>query len=775
MYIAEWHDTRYEGFINNLIPRTALLGNGDVGAISGGDEAVKTFIISKSDFWAYGGSPIPVGGVTIGCHSQDITEFYEKQDIQKAEIFTSLKWGTNPIEITTYLASEDNLLIAEIISKSHTPLNLWVKTWAKADNDAHPATVCPNSKTISRSTMTGVPNPHDICSYKSVCAMATQVVGAVPSNITTGDSFINIDFTLQASQTAYIITAIGGGGKTYDHNNHLTGALPEAQVATLLQKSSTIPQLAAIKAAHSSWWSQFWGRSGIMLDTTDPELALIQKYYYAAQYIIGTNCNTSGVAPGLYGLWHTSDTPQWNSDYHLNYNYIATFYGIFSSNRPEYGLAAIQMILDYAPVAEAAAGDVAELKKVKPGFVQYKIDKGDIDPVRGIPGAYLYPVGIGPYGMKLDPAYHNQVLNSAFCATLMIDYYTATQDPVFMAKTLYPFLNKVARFYEVWLEKEDDKYVIYAGYNEGSWARNSAVELAGLKNVLTVLIDLSRTQGIDHDKRVLWEDILINLAPPPVSAWQGKQVYTLAEAATQEAYLKPCDSYLIKPGQNTHMNNPVPSDGNILPLESVKPTNIIGHFSAPQELKIAQDTIDVFSSYGAWAQHNNFPKIYPIAANVRYPASTIITQLASTIKQQTGANLFIHDNIHGVEKAGAIAAINDMLLLRDKGVIALFPNWPVGRRASFFGLRAGTFIISAAYDGDKIEDNVSILSTVGETLTIAIPWANATITNSSGVVVVDVTVGHAPNYPDTTTFTLPTVSGETYILTPLPYPATCHF
>lgn len=102
-YTGEWRDTNYDGLINNLIPKTALLGNGDVGVISGGDADVKTFIISKSDFRVYGGSPVPIGGVTIknAVYTMAITDFYEKQDIFNAEIRTEFKWDGNPAEMTS--------------------------------------------------------------------------------------------------------------------------------------------------------------------------------------------------------------------------------------------------------------------------------------------------------------------------------------------------------------------------------------------------------------------------------------------------------------------------------------------------------------------------------------------------------------------------------------------------------------------------------------------------------------------------------------------------
>ena len=73
-YYGEWHDTSYPGLVSDTIPKTALLGNGDVGVTSGGNDVSKTFYISKGDFWTYSGAPLPIGGVTIGEQPADTGE-----------------------------------------------------------------------------------------------------------------------------------------------------------------------------------------------------------------------------------------------------------------------------------------------------------------------------------------------------------------------------------------------------------------------------------------------------------------------------------------------------------------------------------------------------------------------------------------------------------------------------------------------------------------------------------------------------------------------------
>ena len=65
-YYGEWTDPSYPGAVNNRIPNTALLGNGDVGVSSAGSATEKSFNISKGDFWEYNNSPMKVGDISIG-------------------------------------------------------------------------------------------------------------------------------------------------------------------------------------------------------------------------------------------------------------------------------------------------------------------------------------------------------------------------------------------------------------------------------------------------------------------------------------------------------------------------------------------------------------------------------------------------------------------------------------------------------------------------------------------------------------------------------------
>ena len=509
-------------------------------------------------------------------------------------------------------------------------------------------------------------------------------------------------------------------------------------------------------------WKDFWSASYIDFGTEDENLNKVQKYYYGAQYIFGSTTREDEVAPGLYGVWHTTDEARWNGDYHMNYNFISTFYGTYSSNRTEFALPAIQALYDFVAEGESRAASVEELKRINEDFVNEKIEKGDIDPETGIEGALLFPVGIGPWGTTIDDNYHNEAMDAIYNSYVMTQYYDYTSDEEFLASGAYDYMKKAVAFYEAWLEKEDSdtnedgyEYVIYAGYNEGSWAKNPAIELAALKYNLKYLISASETLGIDAEKREVWKDIYEHLGDQPTTVIDGKTVLSLAEKQWDGSDWIDLDQPI-----------PVLSYGNALPMDAVIPGGVYNYFSSSEELQMVWNTIDLYSEYDAWSQINNFPRLFPSAVQTRYPIDTIVTQLVDVIDEQMAENLRIDDDAHGVEKSGSTETINSMMLICADGITKIFPNWYADKDAKFSHLRAkGAFTISAEYDGTVQEaKNVTITSEAGENMTLVSPWAEGMTVRDSKGNIVETTVGTVPNWEEkeNSTYTFATEAGETY-------------
>ncbi len=690
-------------------------------------------------------------------------EFYEKQDILNAEIQTTQELAELPTEMKTWLSSDENILVTELRSTGTEDGRFQVDTWASTNNKANrPITAANDDTSVTVTRSTDNPQPTNTESHVSKAALSTKIIGAedvtVESDNANGKG--SLTFTLPAGETVYVVTAVGGGGRTYHNDGSLweDKEEPESEAADLLASVSDTDALAALNSTRQAWWKDFWSASYVDFGTEDENLNKVQKYYYGAQYILGSTVKEGEEAPGLYGIWHTTDNATWSSDYHLNYNFMSTFYGTNSSNRAELSLPGVDALLGFVEKGQQRASSVDELKRIKADFVEQKIAKGDIDPDKGIEGAILYPVGIGPWGMTLDNNYHNEALNAAYNSYLMTQYYEYTMDKEFLENGVYDFMKQAVAFYEAWLEKEDTtenedgyKYVLYAGYNEGSWAINPAVELAALKGTLRNLIKFSEDLGKDEDKRAEWVDIYEHLGDQPTTVVNEKTVLALGEKQWNGS------SWVDLP-------SPIPGDGNALPLDAMIPGGVYTYFSSPEDLQMVRDTIDVFSQRGAWSQINNFPRLFPEAVKSRYPIDTVVTKLVDVIDRQMAPNLRINDNTHGVEKSGSTETINSMMLISDNGITKIFPNWYTDKDAKFVNLRAkGAFTVSAEYDGTAQEaKNVTITSEEGSDMTLVVPWADgATVRDSEGKVV-KTEAGTVPNYPDEKTITFATKAGETY-------------
>ncbi|MEU8518909.1 discoidin domain-containing protein [Streptomyces sp. NPDC048577] len=624
-----------------------------------------------------------------GAPSRDA--FHEVQRILDAHITTSVVMGGATLALDTWLAAEDNILVVTVTSKSTSPVELVAQTWAHANSPSYPATAGVSGDTAwaQRSTAAGT-------NWVSTAALGTRVLGAHSAQApTVKGATASTVFTLRPGRTVTIVTTVGSG-------KDASGVQTDAVRAAGSQNRRTLSTLAR---KHARWWKRYWLASGI--DIGNP---VLEKYYYAAQYFIGSASRPGKVVPGIFGIWTTTDQASWNGDIHLNYNAEAPFYGVYSSNRPELALPFHDVILDYVPEAQRRAQH--DLARVNRDYVAQRFPSG------GVPTGVLFPVGIGPFGSTTGNTYMQQVANSLFAATQFCAYYEYTRDTDFLRDKAYPYLKLVAAFFAHWLEWNAGagQYVLWSGPHELSWGKNSTADIGMLKQTLTTLIEASHELGIDSAARRDWQNMLDHLPAQPTSVYRGATVYSLVEPGSMQGG----DTRDIRPGENT------------VNLEFIHPAEVLGITSPAAERKIAIDTVDVMNS---WRQFNSFPKVFTQAARVGYPAASLIAHFEQTIQPRLAANLRIDDGGHGIEKSGATEAINSMLVQSFQGTMMLFPVWPTDRDASFHGLlQPGAFEVSAALL-NKTVAYAEITSRVGGILRLTNPWADTrhpTVTDHRG-------------------------------------------
>ena len=682
-----WTDQTYAGQTSPLIPDTALIGNGDVGVSSGGGTGFKTFNFSKGNFWR--GNPQvgiagigsvsirPTGSVTTGT-------FREEQNILKGDIDTTMSLGGVNVTMRTWIAPNTNLVVTQITSNGGA-VQLRTETHAGTTQNASGYTntsgVQGTTAWATRATPTG-------SRWVSRASIATRILGATATASSSGAT-ASLVFTLPAGGTVQVVTGVAGGGQ----NN--ADPAPEAWT---LAGNATAASVSTLYNDHVEWWKQYWLKSYV--DFNDSAL---EKYYYGHLYLIGSASRAGKMAP-TFSLWVTTDSPSWSGDAHLNYNWQADFYGVYSSNRPELALPMFDFVSAYLPEARIRAAN--DVDRVNASYAASRFPSGGVTG-----GGVLFPVGIGPWGTTTDDNYWNQVANSLFTVTQYISYYDYTQNTTWLSSTGYPFMKEVGKFFEQYLEfnSASNQYWLYSGPHEGTWARNSTSDIGMLRSLFTALNDASIDLGVDSGLRANWTNIASKLPAPATTTNNGVTVVALGVPGTFVG----SDTRAFHPGDNT------------VNLEYIHPGDQLGFNSPAADRTLAINTLDQMNS---WGQENSFPKVFTQAARAGYPAASLITKFKNEINNKTAPNLRVKDNNHGLEKAGALEALNNMMLQSDDGIVKVFPVWPSGNNASFVKLRERDALLVSSALSNSVVQYVDITAEKARTVKLLSPWSSGTTT-----------------------------------------------
>ncbi len=468
----------------------------------------------------------------------------------------------------------------------------------------------------------------------------------------------------------------------------------------------TPEKIADLTEKHRQWWRAFWSRSFIEIPDK-----VIEQCWYSSLYIMASCSRAGKVAPGLWGNWITTDSPNWHGDFHLNYNFQAPFYGLYSANHTETTL----------PFYDAMNQSIPRGKRIALE--------------RGWKGIHL-PVSIGPWGMcpEGDGTDWGQRSNAAYSALLFIWYWQHTRDVAWLRDTGYAYVRATAEFWENYLKLENGRYVIYNdSIHEGSGADMNAVLSLGLVRVLFEnMIPMSEALNLDADMRPKWRDICEKLSDYPTQQRDGKTVFRYTEKG-----MAWCDS-------------------NTLGIQQIYPAGAIGLDSDPRLLEISRNMI---AAMGRWADFNGSSSWYAACARVGYDPEMILTELRRMYDRHAMPNKLLTFGGGGIENVSPSLAVNEMLMQSRGGVLRIFPCWPARLDARFGSLRAeGAFLVSAEIKGGTIS-GVKVVSEKGGNCTIVNPWPGKKVGVTRS--------GAAAGTVEGARFTLPTSAGEAIKLSSL--------
>jgi alpha-L-fucosidase 2 len=444
-----------------------------------------------------------------------------------------------------------------------------------------------------------------------------------------------------------------------------------------------------LRLSSKKWWSDYWAKSSI-----DVEDTVLMKAYFQGLYTMGACSRDKKFPPGLFG-WATTDVPGWNGDYHLNYNFFAPFYGLYSANRIEQGITQDAPLIDFIPRGEWYAKRVTKT------------------------GGILYPVGIGPLGIETTRnfpqkkwqeegnieeggLFWQQKSDAVYGLVNMAQCWHSTYYKAY-GKKILPYVMGVVNFWEDYLKFENGRYIIYNdAIHEGSGKdKNPVLSLGLVRNAFELAIDLSKELHIDMSRQAKWKDILDKLSSFPTQERNDEKVFRYTEEGMDW--------------------NP----GNGLGIQQIYPANAITLDSDPELLRVSQNTI---LEMNRWQDVNTSNSFFMAAIRVGYDPGIILKELHA-YAMHTYPNGFQLDNPHGIENSCTVEnALNEMLCMSVGNVIRLFMGYPKNQDASFSNIRTwGAFLVSAKQK-NGIVSNVKIFSERGKDCTLINPWQGEKVT-----------------------------------------------
>lgn len=643
------------------IPAGAFCGNGDLGVVFDNDDKGLLLHISKCDFWKFAsgarndGGIKSVGKLRIG--NVDLTDYSIKQHFDKGLL--ECNFGSTEIE---FFIAPENLIYFEIRTPEADAPTVDVElpdTCGSLNTSAEK-----NGVKVFTRKFSGNNLERD----SAVTLCLREICSAVDSGLKT---------------TRFCVCVV---------SNFDTADYAEKAVETALACNYD-----GDKARTEKKWEAFFSASRVTLEDKE-----IESFYNSSLYHLAGCMGNKEFPPGLFGNFVTDDFFPWAGDYHMNYNYEAPYYCIFSANHPE--------LFDGYMVP---LNEMRENAKKFAGFF-------------GCNG-YALPVSFGPKTLDVysqaDCKEHGvlflgQKSHAAYACVIPIMHWFATYDKEYALANYYDFVFNTAAFWEDYLVKKNGRYLIkkdaaheipfYRGKkfryitHIGQVNTVNAINSLGLVKLLfKAVYDMAKELGLNSEKYALWEDISKNLSDFPTFIKKGKKCFRYSKRGIRWR------------------------NDNTVGLQHIYPASQIGLSSDKKLLKIARNTYFINDRR---LDDNGSNSYLPAGARLGIDPDFVLEGLRMNIREFAMPNRLFRHHGGGIEHLTTVpATVNEMLMQSHDGVIRLFPCWNKKSPASFENLRAdGAFLVSAELKNEQIA-SFRIKSLKGRLCTVDCPGIKTVI------------------------------------------------
>ena len=687
----------------------AYLGNGDFGTHLGGTVHCLTYYLGKNGFHA--GNDVAAGRynqhilnlailsieAAAGVESavESAPAYRVSQDIRNAEIRTECILAGAAVRTRAYLSPTASALVVELFTDRGQDVQLQA-TLSVIGNSFVTKAAGVAGATV---WVTKEPNPEGAPFYVKG-AVAAKVLGA-PA-VPTSDN-------ATSSRLAFTLPASGATVRLFLQAEHTKNTDSPLDSALALVREMDDAGIEQIDRLNRAWWKVFWLRSYLKLGDD------LQHSWYHHLYMIGSCARSGGEsgpgkAPGHWGPWNRADDMMWFSNLGMNYNAQNPYYGTFAANH-------VDLVDPYIETVRYYTENTGR-KRVMNRWVSPQIAEHMPEHCRGVENegsftAHGTSCGGGVYGEE-DCC---MATNAVFGILPIVWKWKYGQDIEFLKNTCYPLMRAVADFYDDYIGPPvDGQYEVYGSVHEGAdwFTKNDMFSLGAIRFLYREIIAASVELQTDSDRRSHWQDILDRMSDYPLQEWENTvtfrpdSVHDVMEALHYQGGAR-----------NTGVMFTTTFDN-------------ISHDTLPA-YRIATcrtlDKGDMFhpQRWCGWQNGNDFGMMFVMAVRAGYRPDRVIRAIKGWKPEPNG--IVSQNEGGGIETAGIIEAINNMLLQSHDGVIRIFPNWDTTIDAEFKRLRAvGAFLVEARYRAkEQTVDAVRIFSERGKTCVLQNPFAGECI------------------------------------------------
>ena len=235
--------------------------------------------------------------------------------------------------------------------------------------------------------------------------------------------------------------------------------------------------LERLHEEHTRAWRAFWDRSAVYL----PEERLEFLWYFGL-YLLASAARRGQLPPGLQGLWAMDGVlPPWRGEYAADMNLQETFWPALASGHPDLLDSLCDLMRDCLP-------------QVRDFTRRFFGTEGTFWPPAFAPGLALircwYTV---MYGWS----------HSGWLAWLVWQRWRYSMDCEWLARTGYPLVSEVFRFYRANLQREADGRLHvplssspeYRDNLPGAWCRDPNIDLALIRRCCDWVVEMEAALG----------------------------------------------------------------------------------------------------------------------------------------------------------------------------------------------------------------------------------------------------------------------------------------